>query len=513
MTLPNTSLDDITPDINLITSKPKIQGNDNDLLANDQSLDTRVTTLEGQRGMDFPVLNVSADVNPAEPFKTYLVDASSGVVTIYLPDVTPGDDSVYRIMLNNNGKHAKVTTVSGGSVINFNGGTVTEAEIPSMQTGLILKADGVSGYYIINDTRLYCRVVDISADTSFPDGLESGAIFNGLLADSSTVIVTIGSAVEAHEGFYAKFVKSTGENSAYRIKTLDSSFDETITENDSGFEICVLSDGLGGFKHAIVQDSRPSASNIELSFLPTANASVIEPTYNTLETVSQPETIFSSDPISNTDPLNPTSLGFWINDSKSLIGTLSERNINAYGQVRLAATYNRGVQSKFKYYEYDFQTLTLNPVELSETSYSRNITSTTFEQSVIGGTLPENTWATTDGTSNNVLVAELLAYKTGGSGGDNPVIQFRSGGSSPSKTVINVPVASVNHATLGGVVEARTSVPDGHIDNSKPLQLPELTTTERDAVVSPNAGMKIWNTTTSTEQTYDGTSWRTVSFV
>jgi len=43
------------------------------------------------------------------------------------------------------------------------------------------------------------------------------------------------------------------------------------------------------------------------------------------------------------------------------------------------------------------------------------------------------------------------------------------------------------------------------------LQLPELTTTERDAVVSPNDGMKIYNTTLGEEQTYNGSSWSSAS--
>jgi hypothetical protein len=47
MALVNSSVEDITADTMLATSKPKIDGNDDKLLANDVAIEARVTTLEG----------------------------------------------------------------------------------------------------------------------------------------------------------------------------------------------------------------------------------------------------------------------------------------------------------------------------------------------------------------------------------------------------------------------------------------------------------------------------------
>lgn len=67
---------------------------------------------------------------------------------------------------------------------------------------------------------------------------------------------------------------------------------------------------------------------------------------------------------------------------------------------------------------------------------------------------------------------------------------------------------SLVHDNLqGGSTIAATGVDVGHVSNSEPLQLPELTTTERDAIGSPNEGMKIFNTTDSEEQIYIGAAW------
>lgn len=454
---------------------------------------------------NYEFIHTSVDVSPAVPYKTYLVDSSASVVTISLPNVTASDTRWYRVVLNANGRHARVTTVGGTQTFMVNEQVVTSVEIPTVQTGLLLKSNGVDGYEVIEDTRPYYRNISVIGDLDLTQGYESAGIYVGNLSDSQVALVTLPEANLAHLGFMAKFVKHSGLNATYRIKTSDGSFDQTIFENETGFAVTIIEDSLGLPQYEITQDNRPSSSNITINFLPTATLSTIEPTYGVLETANQPEAVLSSIAITSADPLNPNSLGFWINDNKALIGTLAETNISAFAQVKLQSSYNRAPRIKFRYYEYDFSTNTLNPVFLSETSYSTDIDGIAYEQVFVGGVLPSNTWATEDESSNNTLVIELLAYKTVG-GGDNPIIDFRTGGTAPSKTTIDVPVASVNHNTLGGVVPASTGIPDGHVNNSVPLQLPELTTIERDSFV-PNAGMMIFNTTLGKTQFYEAGVW------
>jgi len=68
--------------------------------------------------------------------------------------------------------------------------------------------------------------------------------------------------------------------------------------------------------------------------------------------------------------------------------------------------------------------------------------------------------------------------------------------------------ATVSHDDLTDVVAAANTVTEGHVDNTKPLQYPELTTVQRDAVVTPRAGMRIYNVTTGQFEEYMNSIWQ-----
>lgn len=63
-----------------------------------------------------------------------------------------------------------------------------------------------------------------------------------------------------------------------------------------------------------------------------------------------------------------------------------------------------------------------------------------------------------------------------------------------------------SHSNLTNVDNNATGIIQGHVDNNKPFQLPELTTVERD-LFTPNAGMLIWNLTTAQKEIYNGSAW------
>ncbi len=67
--------------------------------------------------------------------------------------------------------------------------------------------------------------------------------------------------------------------------------------------------------------------------------------------------------------------------------------------------------------------------------------------------------------------------------------------------------APTSHANLSDLEKTATGANLGHVDNDLPLQFPELTTVERDAIGSPNAGMIIYNTTTNSYQRYINSVW------
>lgn len=427
----------------------------------------------------------------------HLIDSSAGEVNITLDAVTAGDVHWHSFTLESNSHHCNIS-VDGGIQ------TIQEATTISLSTELaqvIIKANGIDGYDVIHDSREYDRIISVTENLILTGGFESGALYTGDLGDAIDVIITIANWSIEHKGDYATFTKTSGSNSSIRVISADLTFDEIILESNSGFTISATSTGYN-----IKQDSRPDPSNITINFYPTDVASTLEPTYaGTMVTSVPSEVVVTTPAITSADTENPTFLGYFINDNKALIGLLAARNINGLAQVKLTSAFNRSIKIRFSYFEYDYGTDTLNTTPLSTTSYSTFITSTTAEQRFIGGSLPENTWAVTS-IAGKTLVAGLYAIKSTASG-DNPTLDFISGGSTPSKTTIDVPVASVNHATLGGVSTAGTSVPDGHIDNSAPFQLPELTTVDRDAYATPNNGMIIMNTTTGVLNVYLSGAW------
>ncbi len=444
----------------------------------------------------YPTDTISVSTVSPEPYKYFIVNSSAGEVNIELPFVNSGDSAWYSFTLEQNSHHCNFSVSGGSQQINGQDAISLSTE----QSHILVKQNKVDGYYIIQDTRAYYRIIPVTISISLLSGYESGGLYACRPADATDITIILENWEIDHIGDRAKFVKFSGVNSSIRVLSVDNTFDEIITVDDSGFEVTATDVG-----YTITQDSRPGAENTTLTFFPTDDISTTDVSFFALPTVNPASNVITSSPITSIDPVLPNSLGFWLNDGKAIIGLLSTRPINAYAQIKLTSAFNRNVYIRFNYYEYDYGTFTLNPIPLATTSYSSVIDNTIFEQRIVSGVLPENTWAES-ALVGKVLVIELQAIKSGG-GGSDPTIDFQSGSSNPSRTSIDVPSNVINHAALPGVVEAQTGVPDGHINNSLPIQFPELTTVERDALVLVNDGMKIFNTTTGVFEKYTSGDW------
>ena len=254
----------------------------------------------------------------------------------------------------------------------------------------------------------------------------------------------------------------TDNGTSIRITTendedIGTTAEQFVLEPSKGLEVADVGDG-----YLVTQDSRTSAANVAINFYPTDNVSVLDGSYFDLTTLQPVTGVVASAAITSIDSENPTTLGFWINDNKALAGTIPETTINGYAQLRLTSAFNRTCRIKFEYYEYDYGTDTLNPVPLSETSYSGVIDNLTiFQEYFIGGILPENSWGESS-IAGKTIVAKLLGFKSSAAG-DDPTIDFQTG---TSRTVVAAPVTSVNHGALGGVVGTGPQTKDGHVDNA-----------------------------------------------
>jgi len=435
---------------------------------------------------------LAASLSPAVKDTHYLVDASGGEVPVELPAVVAGNKDRFIFTLTENNHHCNITVV-GGQLI----GGLSVLSLATKNAQVVVKGNGVDGYDVLSDEREYYRIVEFSTNLDLTNGIESGALYLGSPPDGQEIVVTMQNWSIDHAGDFAKFTKVSGVNSSIRVVSQDTSFDEVILTDNKGFELA-----YGGTTYRIVQDSRPTSALVTLDFYPTSALSTIEGTYNNLVNntsdpdFDDPAVIFSTPPITSEVE---TSVGFFINDSKALNGLISERGVSAVAQVKLQTSGNRLAFLRFRYYQYDVSGMSLGPI-ISETAFSEGLAVTSFVQKFVGGLLPTLDWA------GKTLVIELMAKKDA-VGGDNPIIDFNFGGSTPSKTSIDLPATGISHDTLAGISTAGPGVNHGHINNKYPLQIPQLTTAERDAISPAYEGMIIENTTTAQQERYDGATW------
>jgi len=120
---------------------------------------------------------VSASTNPTLDIPTagtYLVDASGGIVVMTLPDVTASDTRAYRVLLCCDGNHLKITTIGGTQTF---GDTLTSIEVGTIGAAVTVKANGVDGYEVIEDGRVYYRTIHVTENLDLSNGYESGSIY------------------------------------------------------------------------------------------------------------------------------------------------------------------------------------------------------------------------------------------------------------------------------------------------------------------------------------------------
>jgi hypothetical protein len=389
-------------------------------------------------GVSYEVNRVSAST--AEPVKEVinLVDASTDEVNITLPQVLTGNEDWYWFTLENNGNHCNISAVAGQVIKDM-----TTLSLSTETASVLIKANGVDGYDILLSTRVNYKIISVDADLGLLTGFESGGYYEASPADATEITITLKNWSSEHIGDSCKFTKKSGENSTVRVVSQDSSFDETINVNQTGFELVAGDSG-----YFIGQDSRQKDANITINYYPVDVAATLEPTYKKLLTKTSdpdypiPSDVLTTAAINSIDPLNPQSLGFFIDDGGALTGFLSERSLNAVANVSISAIINRFPRFKFKYYSYDISTAQLEPL-LSNTGYSELIVSDQKSLKLVSGIIPDFDW------TGKTLVIELLAYKDA-IGGTDPILVFETGGSSPSKTTVDIPATSVNHDSLAG---------------------------------------------------------------
>ena len=435
--------------------------------------------------------NVSADVNPAVKNHAYRVDAGAGIIEVKLPDVVTGNRDVFKVYMADDSHHVKVTTV-GGTQLFCNG--LTFIGIATVSGCMVFKANGVDGYEKVLDTTVYYRKSTITSSTDLSAGYESGGVYLLQPPADTEIVVAIPDPAIQHIGFYAKFILATSNGGSVRlttpsgIATIGDSTEPTIVIPYKGFE--VMDDGVS---YHVTQDSRPSVASSAITFYALDEASVIVP--------------YARAAISTTDPdydavtsVGVTALatpqGGFISNEGILAGLVTETNISSSAKFRrisgsgTATFYTEVYRRETGGTEHLLTTLN-ETVAISSASYVEVFST---------GILPETNFLSTDS-----VIIKLYANRV--SGGSNPTFEIEAEGTTPARLTFNIPSATQTHDSLSAKGTAGTGVTFGHVDNSKPLQTPELSTAERNAVTSPVAGMVIRNTTTSQLEEYDGSSW------
>ena len=399
----------------------------------------------------YPPLNVYSDVSPALPYKSYLIDASSGIITISLPDVVTDNVDSFYIQLQTDGNHAKITTVGGTQLICG----VVEVEIATTNTGILLKANGVDGYDIIDDGREYYRTIDIITSTDLSNGYESKGVYNCNPPGTSEITITIPDACSEHIGMYAKFILNSNSTGSVKIVTQSGEFigsttEPTIVTPSKGFE--VLDNGT---EYQIIQDSRPSVQQSSLTLYGLTESSTI-PTYNRASTTTTDPDYSATPTDFNTGSITGTQLiGVFASDEGVIQGVIPETNIVSLSNWRKVS----GSASAFAYADVYQRTTGGTETLIATTSNTPIITSASYTQFSVSALLPEQSFLPTD----RVVIK---VYMTVSGGGSAPTYELQLEGSNPARLSINVPSSTISHDSISGVNDAGLGVLKGHVNNT-----------------------------------------------
>jgi len=474
----------------------------------------------GNTTFPFPVLNVSASVSPAILNNTYLVDATSGLITIELPNVTASNEDVFHIKLDVNTNHVVITTVGGTQLI----GGATVVEISTEGNSMMFKANGVNGYDIIIDDRTRYIPITLTTNTDLSLGYESSGVYTCEPVGTAELEIILPNIRAAHAGFWAKFLLAGDSLGSVRLKVLDG-----VTLIGSELEPVIATAGKGieildtGTQYVVPQDSRPSAVTSAINLYALNEASIEVPPYLRAATTTS-DLDYSIIP---TDiDLGAVSglgqiLGGFISDAGVLLGSILETNVVSIGNFR--RTGGSGSSSfyveLYKVDEFDAETL------LGTTTQSAAITSATYIQVSATGIVP-----TTDFLVTDRLLVKVLGNRIGG--GSDPSYDLQVEGLDPARVTIAVPsstishdsIAGVNdldparvtiavpsstisHDSIAGVNDAAIGTSKGHVNSAVPLQFPQRTTAQLAQIVIDGdafLGMEVFDTDTGTFKQYNG---------
>jgi hypothetical protein len=401
---------------------------------------------------NYDSVEVSADVALAEPYKTYLVDASSGIININVPDVIASDEKWYRFVLKKDGNHCRIKTVGGVQQIK----SLTTVELASTYRALTIKANGVDGYEVLDDSRIYYENEIVTANLDLSNGYKSGAVYICVPPTDTEVTITIPDTTIDHIGLWCKFVlNDINIGGSVRIKTVSGenigvSQEPTLNVNGSSLEV---EDYGSGF--LILQDSRPKVQLSSLTLYATEKASdIADPTYfRAPTTTSDPD--FSETPVDL--PIGPivgadTYLGSYISDPGVLQGVVPETQLLGFSQIRRTI----GSGTAFFYVElYKRDDLGVETL-ITKSNNTAPVENSNFIEFNSTAIIPDTVLEPTDR-----LVIKFYASRI--SGGNDPSFEFRTQGANPAREVLQVPASTISHDSISGVNIAALNVEKGHI--------------------------------------------------
>lgn len=396
------------------------------------------------------VVEVSSDVALAVANTHYLVDATSDPVSITLPDVTSGDEWIFRVTLSVDTHAVSITTTWWTQLI-------WEDEIKYIQTmwsSLFLQANGVDWYYILWDSREYYRTIDLvwAWTTDLTDSwYESGAIYHCEPWTWNTRTIIIPDASLQCNGNFAKFILDW----EWDVVLYTESWEEIKWETQQtitswGFELTCFED-----HYWITQDSRPKELQTSLNIYWLSESSGIS-TYNraSINTsdsdYSETPTDFTTVAITGDDIL----LGWFITNEDVIEWLLNETSMLWFANFRKAT----GNSDANFYVEIYKRNSAWTETLLGTSNLTQTITSASYVQATISWIISSTTFLSTD----RVLV-KLYGNKVWAS--TSPTYDIQLEWTSPAYVSITVPAWTVAHNWLAWVQLAWAGVTYWHIND------------------------------------------------
>lgn len=394
----------------------------------------------------FTTSHITASVNPAVPYTTYLVNASAWNVTITLPNATNTNDE-YRIVLEENTHYVTVTTVWWTQLI-----WGKTSQIISTVGGWLYIKSSTDHYDIISDTRQLERIVDVNTDIDLSiSWYENGTTYH-IIPSGWTITITLPDSSSIIEWTNVRFTLHWTGSCIIKtdwLELIEWLQEQVININGA---IRLVNDGTHYF---IDTDTRLKVQNSAVTFYSLNEDSTIADWigwfYKQSSTSTTDARYSGTATVVNTWVIGTDTFLIWtISDEWVIQGILPEWPADTILNIG-RNTWISSFRFYIKFFKYSAWVETL----IWTSSLSNVINTSTISEYIVRTNLSQTSFLPTDR-----ILRKLYATSNW-----SPTAKISIEWTSPSFSTISAPATSISHNSLAWIQQAWSWITNWHISD------------------------------------------------